>query len=155
VLPAEITPAIVVDRATEVDLPAVCALLAAQHLPLDGVAGHVGTMLVARHAGAIVGAAALETYRDGALLRSVVVDPAQQGSGLGSRLTVAALDLAAALGIRDVFLLTTTAEGYFPRFGFERIERAAVPASVQSSVEFTSACPSSAVVMRKRLEAGA
>lgn len=142
---------IVIDRATAADLPAVCALLDAQQLPIDGVAAHVDTMLVARHSGAIVGAAALEPYRDEGLLRSVVVNPAHQGSGLGSRLTGAALDLAAALGIRDVFLLTTTAEGYFPRFGFERIDRAAVPESVQSSVEFTSACPASAVVMRRRL----
>jgi amino-acid N-acetyltransferase len=47
--------------------------------------------------------------------------------------------------------LTTTAERYFPKFGFERIERNDVPASVQASVEFTSACPSSAIVMRKPL----
>ena len=37
--------------------------------------------------------------------------------------------------------LTTTADGYFPRFGFERIERSQVPATVRESVEFTSACP--------------
>ena len=53
--------------------------------------------------------------------------------------------------IQDVFLLTTTAEGFFPRFGFERIQRSDVPSSVQTSVEFRSACPASAVVMRTRL----
>ena len=50
-----------------------------------------------------------------------------------------------------LYLLTTTAERYFPKFGFERIERAEVPLSVQTSIEFTSACPSSATVMRKQL----
>jgi amino-acid N-acetyltransferase len=50
-----------------------------------------------------------------------------------------------------VFLLTTTAEKFFPRFGFEQIAREDVPPSVQASVEFTSACPTSAIVMRKRL----
>jgi amino-acid N-acetyltransferase len=50
-----------------------------------------------------------------------------------------------------VFLLTTTAERFFPRFGFEEIARDEVPASVQASVEFQSACPASAIVMRKRL----
>jgi amino-acid N-acetyltransferase len=50
-----------------------------------------------------------------------------------------------------VYLLTTTAERFFRTFGFERIERAAVPQSVQTSIEFTSACPSSATVMRKIL----
>jgi N-acetylglutamate synthase-like GNAT family acetyltransferase len=40
---------------------------------------------------------------------------------------------------------------YFPNFGFEKIDRSVVPKSVQASVEFTSACPSTAVVMRKNL----
>jgi amino-acid N-acetyltransferase len=50
-----------------------------------------------------------------------------------------------------VFLLTTTAERFFPKFGFEQIDREQVPASVQQSVEFQSACPASAIVMRKLL----
>ena len=141
----------VIDAARERDLPAVRDLLTRQHLPLDGVDEHVGTMVVARDGGGVVGAAALELYADGALLRSVVVDPAVQGQRLGQRLTQAALALAQMRGARTVFLLTTTAEDYFPRFGFERIARADVPASVQTSVEFRSACPASAVVMRKQL----
>jgi len=48
-------------------------------------------------------------------------------------------------------LLTTTAADFFPKFGFEPIARADVPASVQSSIEFTSACPATATVMRKTL----
>ena len=47
--------------------------------------------------------------------------------------------------------LTTTAERFFPKFGFEGIARSDVPPSVQASIEFTSACPSSAMVMRKTL----
>jgi amino-acid N-acetyltransferase len=138
--------------ATTADLPAVHRLLAAHQLPLDDVDGHVATMLVARDGkGSIVGVAALELYDDGALLRSVAVSPACQGQRLGHRLTGAALDVAAQHGVADVFLLTTTAEAFFPRFGFEPISRDDVPAGVQSSVEFRSACPASAVVMRKRL----
>ena len=59
--------------------------------------------------------------------------------------------MARDTGMNTLYLLTTTAERYFPKFGFERIERHEVPASVQVSVEFTSACPSNAIVMRKRL----
>jgi amino-acid N-acetyltransferase len=50
-----------------------------------------------------------------------------------------------------VYLLTNTAAEYFPRFGFERITRADVPPAVQASIEFTSLCPYTATVMRKRL----
>lgn len=133
------------------DLPAVCRLLETQHLPLDGVAEHLSTMVVARSGSEIIGAAAVELYADGALLRSVVVDPAVQGQRLGHRLTEAALGLATGQGSHTAYLLTTTAERFFPKLGFERITRADVPASVQASVEFQSACPASAVVMRKRL----
>jgi amino-acid N-acetyltransferase len=141
----------VIDPANERDLPDVHKLLERHHLPLDGVDDHVRTMVVARDDSHIVGTAAVELYADGALLRSLAVDPARQGQQLGHRLTEAALTLARTHGADTVFLLTTTAEGFFPRFGFEPIARADVPASVQASIEFQSACPTSAVVMRKRL----
>ena len=108
-------------------------------------------VVVARVDGRVVGAAGLERYGDGALLRSVVVDASAQGHGLGQRLTEAAVALARDLCMPSVFLLTTTADGFFPRFGFERIGRADVPESVRQSVEFRSACPASAIVMRKLL----
>jgi len=136
-----------IDAATEADLPAVLALLERSGLPTDGAAEHLETMVVAREGGRVVGAAALEPYRDGALLRSVVVEREHQGQGLGEALTSAALNLAS---VPNVYLLTTTAEKFFPRFGFEPISRDDVPASVRESVEFVSACPSSAVVMRRK-----
>jgi len=140
-----------IEAAREGDLPGIHSLLDRLHLPLAGVDEHVATMLVARDCGQIVGTAALEMYADGALLRSVAVEPRQQGKQLGHQLTEAALQLAATQGAKTVFLLTTTAERFFPRFGFEPISRDQVPASVRASVEFQSACPASASVMRKQL----
>ena len=141
----------VIHAADASDLPAVRRLLETQHLPLDGIDEHVSTMVVAREGSAVVGAAAVELYADGALLRSVVVDPVVQGQGLGHRLSDAALRVAKERGIHTAFLLKTTAERFFPKLGFESIARDDVPASVQASIEFQSACPASAVVMRKRL----
>lgn len=127
------------------------SLVAQNGLPTEGLREHLTSALVARRAGIVVGSAALELYEDGALLRSVAVDRQEQGHGLGHRLTDAAIDLARTAGARTIYLLTTTAEGFFPKFGFERIARGDVPASVQMSIEFTSVCPSSATVMRKSL----
>src|SRR6185436_20434859 len=98
-----------------------------------------------------IGSAALEVYPDGALLRSVAVAPESQRQGLGHELTAAAIRLAETLNVPALYLLTTTAEQFFPRFGFDRIARVDVPATVQASVEFTSACLTSATVMRKTL----
>ncbi len=142
---------LVIERAQPEDIPAVLSLLERHGLPLDGADAMGDAVVVARLDGRVVGAAGLERYADGALLRSVVVDAGAQGEGLGQRLTEAALALARDLGMPSVFLLTTTADGFFPRFGFERIGRDEVPEAVRQSVEFRSACPASAVVMRKSL----
>lgn len=140
-----------IERAQRADLASVLALLERHGLPIDGASGIEDALLVARLNGKVVGAAGLELYADGALLRSVVVDASVQGQGLGQRLTEAALALARAHQAPTVFLLTTTADAFFPRFGFERINRDEVPESVRESVEFQSACPASAIVMRKSL----
>ena len=137
--------------AEKADLAAVRQLLEAERLPLDDLETHLKTMIVAKRDGEVIGASAVELYADGALLRSVVVSPLAQGQGLGHLLTEAALNVAKSHGIDTAFLLTTTAERFFPRLGFEPISRQEVPESVQASVEFQSACPASATVMRKRL----
>ncbi len=141
----------VIEAAEDRDLPEIRRLIERNGLPLDGLDDHVQTMVVAREGDRLVGTAALEVYADGALLRSVAVEPALQGRGVGHQLTEAALALGRTRGLPAVFLLTTTAEAFFPKFGFERITRDDVPDSVKTSVEFRSACPSSATVMRKVL----
>src|SRR5205085_1456639 len=132
-------------------LVAALDLIERSGLPLDGLTDHADRLLVVRDEDRVVGSAALELYGDVALLRSVAVDTALRGLGVGQRVTLAALGLARQRGVRDVFLLTTTAETFFPRFGFEPTTRANVPDAVQQSAEFTSACPASAVVLRKHI----
>jgi nucleoside-diphosphate-sugar epimerase/N-acetylglutamate synthase-like GNAT family acetyltransferase len=134
------------------DLAAVKRLLETNKLPLVGLEAHVATTLVAQRSARIVGSAALEIYGAAGLLRSVAVDEARRGAGLGHQLTQAALDLARARGVTRIFLLTTTAATFFPRFGFREVAREDVDAAVRGSVEFTTACPASAVAMRADLD---
>lgn len=143
-----------IDIATAADADAqqVLDLLVRVHLPTEGLLDHLATTLVARDRTHIVGSAALEIYADGGLLRSVAVDPVCRGTGLGQRLTEAAIAHARAHGLPALYLLTTTAEEFFPRFGFSRIAREDVPESVRASVEFRSACPASAIVMWKPID---
>lgn len=140
-----------VERARPDDGPSILRLLAESGLPLDGLLDHLDTAFVARAEGRLVGCAALEVYPGGALLRSVAVDRSARGRGIGRALTDAAVALAQSLDLPDIYLLTTTAEHYFPRLGFVTIPRDQVPASVQQSVEFWSACPASAIAMKHRL----
>ena len=140
--------------ASREELPRIVELLEDGALPPDGLEDHLPTILVARLHGRVVGSAALEFYGTAALLRSVVVRRDLRGPGLGSRLTEAALQLSRELGVAEAYLLTETADLFFPRFGFRNIPRSRVPSSVRSSVEFTSACPASARAMALDLQAG-
>ena len=140
-----------IESAHPADAADILALVAQSGLPTDGLNDHLASAVVAREDGRMVGTAALELYSDGALLRSVAVSAKHQGRGLGHHLTEAAIALARDRGAAAMYLLTTTAERFFPKFGFESITRADVPPGVRTSIEFTSACPSSAMVMRKSL----
>ena len=142
---------IVIEPARAEDVGRVKELLREQRLPLDGLDDHLDTLLVAREGARVVGSVALELYEGGALLRSLAVAPVVQGQGVGRLLTESVVRLARQRGVRDVFLLTTTAQRYFPRFGFETVDRVEVPESVRQSVEFRSACPASAIAMRARV----
>lgn len=137
--------------ATADDVPQIRALLEQHHLPLLGLEPHVATTLVAQRNARVVGCAALEIHGAAGLLRSVAVDEPRRGEGLGHQLTQAALDLARARGLSQVYLLTTTAADFFPRFGFRVVARSDVDPAVQQSVEFTTACPASAIAMRADL----
>jgi amino-acid N-acetyltransferase len=141
------------------DLPAVQALLESADLPTDGVAGlfaeRAGDFVVAddpRAPGMLAAVAGLEVCEGNALLRSVAVRPEWRRHGLGHELVRRVVCQAEARGLRALYLLTTTAEHYFPRFGFERIARDAVPAEIAATLEFRSACPASAVAMARPLD---
>jgi amino-acid N-acetyltransferase len=142
---------VVIEAAKAMDLPALEARLQENGLPLEGVRDHLTTMLVARAMDNLIGSAGLEVYGSAALLRSVAVAEAYRGQGLGQRLTQAALALAQQQGMTEVFLLTETASEFFPRLGFEAITRHEVTPAVRQSVEFVSACPESALAMRRAL----
>lgn len=147
-------PAAPVVPARAEDLAEVLALLAGAGLPAAGVADHFPRgFVVARDPadGALAGAAGVEAHGRAGLLRSVAVRAERRGSGLGQELVRAAVALARAEGLGELYLLTTTAEGFFPRLGFEPVTRAELPAELEGSEELRGACPASAAAMRLRL----
>jgi amino-acid N-acetyltransferase len=146
--------------ATPADLAAVERLLASADLPTQGVAEilatHPGDFVVAddpERAGELAAVAGLEVCSESALLRSVAVRPEWRARGLGRELVRRAVCEAEGRGLHALYLLTMTAEHYFPRFGFARVERGEVPAEIAGTLEFRSACPASAVAMAKPLNA--
>jgi amino-acid N-acetyltransferase len=137
------------------DLQPTLELLVAANLPTEGVEEQFGEpYAVAECEGRIIGAEGVEVYGPYGLLRSAVVDVSWRGRGIGEALTENRLAWAKAQRLRAVYLLTTTAAGFFPRFGFVTVERQSAPAEIQRSREFAGACPASAVAMRLGLGIG-
>jgi amino-acid N-acetyltransferase len=137
--------------ATDTDLPAVERLLTENDLPLVGVREALKDFVVAESRGDIVGVAGLEICGDDALLRSVAVSPDWRGKGVGRALVTRTIADAEGRGLGALYLLTTTAEHYFPTLGFSNVKREDVPADVRATREFTAACPASAVAMKRAL----
>ena len=129
------------------DLPAVEQLLAASGLPLDGVREAFDTFVVAESDADLVGVAGLEVCCDNALLRSVAVRPEWRSHGVGRALVTRLIADAESRGLNALFLLTTSAERYFPSFGFHPIARQEVPEDIRATVEFREACCATATVM--------
>jgi amino-acid N-acetyltransferase len=139
---------IVISGATSADIPVIKQLLVANQLPTEGIDDHWKTFIVARDDGEIVGCGGSEAYQFAALLRSIAVADSHRGRGIGRRIVRQLLDRLASRGIREFYLLTTTAEAYFAKRGFKPIDRDEVHPQLLASSEFQGACPDSAVCMR-------
>ena len=139
---------IVFRAARESDWHELRALLAGARLPLEGARENLGGFLLAHRDSALIGSACVERYGANGLLRSVAVAESERGKGLGIALIGQVLARAREQRLESLFILTETARGFFPRFGFREVARDDVPEAVKASVEFQSVCPISATVMR-------
>ncbi|HSJ64660.1 MAG TPA: arsenic resistance N-acetyltransferase ArsN2 [Gemmatimonadaceae bacterium] len=144
--------------ATRADVGAAERLLAACDLPVEDLAellrDHAADFVVADDPGTpgeLAAIAGLEVRGPHALLRSVAVRPEWRKRGVGDELVRHLVCEAESRGLRALYLLTMTAERYFPRLGFERIERDSVPAEIADTREFRSTCPASAIAMCRRV----
>ena len=134
------------------DLPDLQAFLSAAQLPTAGIESSQGGFLLVEDAGQLVAVTGMEIHGHVGLLRSVAVAPQYRSRGIAGQLVQQALEFAERLGLTDVYLLTTTAQNYFPRFGFQSIARADAPAPLQASAEFQGGCPDSATLMHLLLK---
>lgn len=139
---------IVISGASSADISAIKQLLIANKLPVDGVDDCWKTFVVARDGNVIVGCGGSEAHTFAALIRSVAVAETHRGRGIGRRMVRQLLDRLASRGIREFYLLTTTAEPYFAKRGFKPIDRDEIHPQLLGSTELQGACPDSAVCMR-------
>jgi len=140
------------EAAREEDVEAILALLKTNNLPISDLDTGKRIFLVALSEEKTVGCVAVEVYGNYGLLRSLAVNNDFRGKGIGQKLVAEAETWSRNNGLKNFYLLTTTAAGFFPKIGWHITERSSVPESIALSSEFSSVCPSTAICMTKILE---
>jgi amino-acid N-acetyltransferase len=143
---------LLVSAATQADVDAIKQLLVANDLPVAGVDDHWKTFVVAREGEQVVACGGSEAYRNAALIRSIAVAPEHRSRGIGRLLVRQLLDRLSSRGIREFYLLTTTAQDYFTKRGFMKCDRDEVNPQLLASREFQDACPKTATCMRLMMQ---
>jgi N-acetylglutamate synthase-like GNAT family acetyltransferase len=138
---------VTIRAAGRADLPAIEQLLIASDLPVSGIQDELCSFLVAESGARLVGVVGMERRGRYGLLRSTAVLPEWRGKHVARQLVERIIAEAESQGVRALYLLTTTAERYFPNFGFATTTRDAVPGDIRATEEFREACPASAAVM--------
>src|SRR5277367_3177702 len=112
--------------------PTTVALLKAEGLPVSDLTDeHLEHFFYSGSDGSPTGLVGLELFGTDALLRSLVVGEQARRTGIGSALAKHAEHYAISTGVRSLYLLTTTAEAFFKRLGYERIDRSHAPPSIK------------------------
>jgi len=140
------------DFARAEDLNAAADLLGECGLPYQDIHHHVAGLILAKEGSRIVGSVACEAYADVGLLRSLAVRAGYRYRGLATELFSRIVAHARSQRIGRLFLLTTTAQGFFAKRGFEVLSRNDAPSAIAATEEFRSLCPSTAVCMSRWLD---
>ena len=135
------------------DLARLEYLLHSNYLPTEDCAEQAQNFYGIFDEDNLVAAAGLEAAANYALLRSVVVQEQYRNRGLARVLSEFLINQADSEGKKAVYLLTETAETYFEKLGFSKLNRAEVPPEIKQTRQFNSLCPDTASCMIMTLSA--
>ena len=140
-----------IHSAAESDLEAIKNLLEENELPTKDLDQDNINLFVGFVDNNIRGVIGFEKYKNVGLLRSLAIKDLYKNQKIGTHLVHYLFDWCLSEQIDTLYLLTTTAEIYFTKFGFVKIDRFQVPYVIRETREFKDICPLSAVVMYKKM----
>lgn len=134
------------------ELGEVRRILRSAELPhADLTPASLETFLCAKSDSCLIGVAGLETFGTIAMVRSLAVEAAFRGRGIGSELLLRIESLARNLRVDDLYALTLTIEQLLLRREYRGLPRADAPQAIQDTPEFRGLCPDSAALLVKTL----
>jgi amino-acid N-acetyltransferase len=128
---------IVLTAAAQRDVQFIVGLLEENGLPSSDIPEKWGSLFLARSDGSVVGTGGVEILGEYGLLRSLAVVRDGRDRGYGSAITRGLMFRARQAGVRELYLLTTTAAGFFEGLGFERVPREQAPPPITQTSEFS------------------
>jgi amino-acid N-acetyltransferase len=128
----------------------VLALIKRNGLPIEDISTSTKLFSITKD-NEIAGTIGIEFYNQVALLRNLAVTETYRSKGIGGKLVEHIEKIAKQNAVKELILVTTTASDYFSKKAYRTIERNNVPEEIKKSSEFSSTCPSSAVIMKKVL----
>lgn len=128
-------------------ISSVKKLLKENNLPVSDLNDSITFFAKIEH-NTLLAVGGIEKAGKDAIIRSIAVSENYKGKGFGKKITRELLNYAREKKVRDVYLLTTTADNYFTRFGFKKADRASLPAEIKNSSQYSTVCPDTAVVMK-------
>lgn len=123
------------------DFEPVAQFLVAAKLPVSDLPDGLPGFFLAFAGDQLAATAGVEIFGKIGLLRSVAVAPDLRSKGIGEQTFRAAIARARADGAAEIWLITNTAEAYFAKRGFQRMERAAAPPEIAATEQFNGLCP--------------
>ena len=132
------------------DVNSVCDLLRSSNLPYKDFDLNKIKVILAIDDDDIIGSIGVELYPPNALLRSFVLRPQYRGKSIGNNMFQYLMSYGSQKGIRDIHLLTDTADSYFISHGFIVANRNDAPSQIRQTSEFKDLCPSTCTYMVKR-----
>jgi len=136
-----------IEQASDFDFATIIQLLTENNLPSGDIEPGKQTFYIARNQNQILGCVGIEIYEQHGLLRSIAISENFKNTGIGKNLYHHIIKFCLKINLQNLYLLTTTADSYFDKFGWSKINRDVMPLAIQKSKEFSSLCPSTAICM--------
>jgi len=111
----------------------IILLLSQSKLPFDDISSHLPNFMVAKLKGKVIGVIGLEYCGDVSLGRSLAVASAFRRRGIAKELYRQILVQAQIKGIKELYLLTTTAADFFTGLGFRKTVRESAPEAMRAT----------------------
>lgn len=132
------------------DKPVILQLLKENHLPYEDISDSMlQEYRIAKEKNLIIGCIGIQRDAEFALLRSFCIQNSYRNLGIGKTIYSMLENECKSNGIKELYLLTSTAESFFLKRGFLTIDRTNAPEFLKNSSEFQYVCPTSAICMKK------